>query len=288
MDDFTNQASVKYEGKTIYSNTVTGSLACAAGLNVRSVEGAYTPGSRVTYVISIQNPGSVTLTDVSVRDTLGAYEFTPEGSETPVILYPLDYADGTIAYYINGAAQSSPAVTAGDGLLITGITVPAGGSTILIYQAVTNEYTPHSPGAAVRSTVTLSGAGRCASAEITVPAAEEALLKVSKCLCPREITGCEELTYTFYLENEGNTASDDAVLTDVFYPVLHDITAEYNGVLLGSADYSYDEETGVFETSAGVLTVGAAVYTADPVTGRFESVPGSGVLTVTGRFCDAG
>ena len=50
--------------------------------------------------------------------------------------------EGTAKYYINGVLQPAPAATAGPPLVINGITVPAGGNLVIVYEAEVNPYAP--------------------------------------------------------------------------------------------------------------------------------------------------
>ena len=93
------------------------------------------------------------------------------------------------------------------------------------------------------------------------------------------------IEYTFIIENFGNTAATDAVLTDTFDPRLTNIVATLNGtVLTAGTDYTYDAATGLFTTVAGKITVPAATYTQDATTGAYTTVPGSTTLVVTGTI----
>lgn len=76
-----------------------------------------------------------------------------------------------------------------------------------------------------------------------------------------------------------------AVVTDVFSPILQDISVSYNGTAwVAGTDYTYDAATGQFATVAGKVTVPAATYTQDAATGVWTTAPGSSTLTVTGTL----
>ena len=96
------------------------------------------------------------------------------------------------------------------------------------------------------------------------------------------------MTYTFLIQNAGNealVATDDAVITDTFDPILTDLTVTLNGApLTEGTGYTYDQTTGRFATVPGVITVPAATFTQDPTTGEYTSTPGLATLTVTGTI----
>lgn len=85
-----------------------------------AVRKTYGQNDRVTYVVSIVNSGNTAMTGLTVADDLGAYAF---GTDT---LVPLTYVADTVRYYSNGILQTTPAVTAGPPLSVSGISVPAG------------------------------------------------------------------------------------------------------------------------------------------------------------------
>ena len=111
-------------------------------------------------------------------------------------------------------------------------------------------------------------------------------LTINKSLSPTTVTENSRLTYTFTIQNTGNTAADAAaaiVITDTFDPRLTDLTGTLNGTALTApTQYTYDAATGVFATVAGVVTVPAATFTQDAATGAYSTTPGTAVLTVTG------
>lgn len=122
----------------------------------------------------------------------------------------------------------------------------------------------------------------------TIIAATAPQLSITKSINPETVPENGQLTYTFVIQNTGNTAAvatDDATVTDLFNPILENISVALNGVVLTEpAQYTYNEVTGLFQTVPGVITVPAATYTQDPVTGQWNIVPGVTVLTVTGTI----
>ena len=85
----------------------------------------------------------------------------------------------------------------------------------------------------------------------------------------------------------GNTsaaATDNAVVTDIFDPVLSDISVTFNNeAWTEPVNYTYNEATGSFATVAGQITVPAATYSQDE-TGAWVVNPGVSVLRVTGTI----
>ena len=106
------------------------------------------------------------------------------------------------------------------------------------------------------------------------------------CLITPVVAENGQLTYTFTIQNRGNTAvtaADDVTLRDVFKPILKNITVTYNGTAWrAGTEYTYSETTGEFVSAVGQITVPAATYTQDPVTGVWSVTPGSSVLVITG------
>lgn len=129
MAQFTNQASISYNGVTANSNIVTGEITQVLTASKTSVSGSYRRGEVLTYAVSITNTGAAPLDGLTVTDNLGAYAV---GGTTAT---PLTFTGGSVLYYVNGALQASPAVTAGPPLSISGISVPAGGNALLVYRA---------------------------------------------------------------------------------------------------------------------------------------------------------
>jgi len=124
------------------------------------------------------------------------------------------------------------------------------------------------------------------TAQETINTEDRAVLTISKSLSPTTVAENGQLTYTFVIQNSGNTAAtaeDNVVVTDTFDPILNPITVTFNGeVWTEGVEYTYDETTGEFATIPGQITVPAATYTQDEETGVWITNPGVAVLTVTG------
>lgn len=288
MATFTNQAVLSYNGITTNSNVATGEIVevLSASKNVLSSE--YGQGDTATYVINLVNSGSTPFTALTVTDNLGAYtQQTAAGTERT--LYPLTYVDGSIRYYQNGVEQAAPAVAQTAGLTVSGIGVPAGGSTTVIYQARTNEFANPGTTGTITNTAVVDGAEIGAPITVTgIMAARRApYLTILKSVSPRQVAENGQITYTFDIQNLGNTAAtadDNVQITDTFTPALSNITVTYNGAVLPAASYTYNEATGEFATTAGAITVPAAASAQNETTGAWTSVPGSALLTVTGTI----
>ncbi len=281
MASFTNMATLSYSGGQVNSNIVTGQLQEALAVTKTAVAPSYTIGETAAYVLTLVNSGTSALTGLTISDDLGAYT---GGGGT---VYPLRYEEGTLHYYVGGVAQAMPTVTAGPPLTISGISVPAGGSAVLVYQTRVSAFASPEVEGEIRNTVTVSGGTLAAAqtAEAVTAARLAPQLAISKALSPSVVTENGQLTYTFTVQNFGNvavSAGDNAVISDTFDPILRDIRVTYNGAAwTAGTNYSYDETTGVFATVAGQLTVPEATYTQN-ADGSWAVDPGSVILIVSG------
>lgn len=279
---FTNQATLSYNNTTTTSNIVTGELLEVLSATKNSLDDTYNYGDTVTYVISIINTGTAAFNNLTITDDLGEYNI---GLLTRA---PLTYVDGSVTYYANGVLQSTATAIAGPPLVISGINVPAGGNALILYEAKVNEYAPLVSGSTIINNATILGAGLSTPIEVTdtITVANAANLTITKSISPETVAENGQLTYTFIIQNTGNTpavATDNVTVTDQFNPILENITVTLNSVtLVEPTQYTYNETTGLFQTVAGVITVPAATYTQDITTGQWNIVPGVTVLTVTG------
>ena len=262
MARFTNQAQLRYGNNVANSNIAVGEILEVLSATKTAVKNTYNQNDTITYVVSIVNSGNTAINGLTLSDNLGAYTFNTN------TLVPLTYVNNTAKYYTNGTLQAAPAVTQGPPLSITGISVPAGGNATVIYEAALNEYAPLGTEASVTNTATVSGTG------------------ITKSVSPVPVTENGTLTYTFRIQNYGSVAATNTtgvVITDTFAPVLNNLTAALNGTAWTAAtDYTYNEATGTFSSTAGAITVPAATYTQDSTTGAWVVTPGESTLVITG------
>ncbi len=281
MATFYNQATLTYNGRTVSSNVTSGELMSVLSATKTAVTGEYSQGTELVYIVNLINSGTAALTGLTMTDDLGAYPF---GAGTAT---PLDYTDGSVKYFVNGALQEAPTVTPGPPLTVAGISVPAGGTATVVYAATANAYAP--PDGTITNTVTVGGAGITElTASETVTAAPGPELAIAKSVSPLTVAENGEVTYTFVINNTGGTeagTADGVTVADVFDPVLTDLTVTYDGTARAvTTDYTYDESTGEFATVPGTLTVPAATFTQDPATGAWTVDPGCVTVTVTGTI----
>ena len=284
MAIFSNQATLTYNGSSTNSNIAYGEILDVLAATKTAIEGSYTPGQLVTYAVTLRNTGTAPLTGLIVTDDLGGYLFNG------TTVYPLTYEAGSAALFANGVPQAAPAVAAGPPLVFSGITVPAGGDVVLVYQARANAYANPTAEGSIINTVTVTGDGLSTPviATETVTAATAPDLTISKSITPAQVVDNERVTYTFVIQNSGNqpvVATDNAAITDTFNPILTALAVTFDGTAwTQGVQYNYSEATGVFATVPGQILVPAATYTQDPVTGAYTVTPGIATLTVTGTI----
>ena len=282
MAIFSNQATLNFKGTSTNSNIAYGEILDILTATKLSVEGTYTPGTLVTYVVTLRNTGNTVLSNLTITDDLGGYTF---GGAT---VYPLSYEAGSAVLLIDGVPQAAPVVTAGPPLVVSGISIPAGSDAVLVYQARANEFANPAMGGTITNTVTITGNGLNGpvTATATVTATAEPVLTITKSITPTQVVDNDRVTYTFVIQNAGNqavVATDDATISDVFDPILTALAVNFNGAAwTQGVNYDYSEATGQFTTLPGQLVVPAATYTQDPVTGAYTVNPGIATLVVSG------
>lgn len=282
MATFYNQASISVGGKVTNSNVTEGEFLAQVAITKTPLSTDYGPEDNILYLVTVVNNGVSSTGEITLTDDLGSFTF---GN---LNIVPLTYIDGTALYYINGIIQPTPTIVAGPPLSISGITIPAGGVATIIYEARANEFAPRGVNAFIRNTVTAVGVGLCdeLSATADVPTRDTPALTIAKAICPESITCGDEVTYTFIIQNTGNTAivaTDNLIVTDTFNPALKNIVVSFDGnALTPGIGYEYNEDTGEFTTLDGAITVPAATFTRDDETGVITVTPGVAIITVTG------
>lgn len=154
MASFTNVATLSYGGNQVSSNVVTGEIREVLTVSKTAVPAAYAVGDTITYVIYVINSGTAALTGDGHRTTSAA---TPSASGRS-IRCAIRTARSAISQI--GVLQAAPNVTwpGGRPLRFTGITVPAGGTAALVYQAEVTAYAPPTVDGVISNTVTVSAA----------------------------------------------------------------------------------------------------------------------------------
>jgi len=284
MAIFSNQATLTYNGNSTNSNIAYGEILDVLSAAKTAIEGSYTPGELVTYAVTLRNTGSSSLTGLTVTDDLGGYAFNG------TTVYPLTYEDGSATLFINGVLQPAPSVAAGPPLTITGLTIPANSDAVIIYQARANSFADPSAEGTIDNTVTITGSGLSTPVTATesINSSTAPVLTISKSISPSQVVDNDRVTYTFVIQNYGNepvVATDNAVVTDTFDPILTALTVTFEGTAwTEGVQYNYNEATGLFATAEEQITVPAAAYVQDPVTGAYSVTPGTVTLIVTGTI----
>ncbi len=279
MATFTNRATLFYGDSATNSNTVSGELLAVLSAGKTAIGSLYRPGDRITYIIRITNTGVGALRNVSVTDNLGAYTF--ENS----VFIPLTFTEGSVQYFIDGLPAPAPSASVDSSLIFRDLHIPGGSTATLIYEAVVNAYAPAEAGGSVTNTATILADCLAEPLEVseTITAAGDAVLVLSKSLCPETVSESDRLTYTFVVQNIGTAPSLDAVITDTFSPLLSDLAVTYNGInWVSPENYTYDPSSGQFETVPGQLSVLGATFSRDAVTGRYIMTPGVATVQVSG------
>ncbi len=279
MPTFQNRAALTLGGNVINSNVVQGEVTDVLQITKTAIDGTYGPGDTVTYAISVVNTGNTPYTGLTLSDNLGAYEFNGQ------TLTPLDYVTDSLHVYSNGALISpAPAVTAP--FSVAGLTVPAGGNLLIVYSADVNRYASLAADGSILNTASIDGAaiGAPLTATETVNANTDPILTITKAICPATITENGTVTYTFVIQNTGNTpveADAGAVITDTFETTMTGMQVTFNGQPWAeTTNYTYDNGTGLF-TTVTPITVPAADVTQDPTTGEWNLQPGVSELVIT-------
>lgn len=285
MATFYNQAQLNYNGEAIASNRVSAELNEVISASKTALNQTYTQGDRITYTLTVTNTDDVAYSGLNVSDNLGQY--TPEGATAPV--RPLTYVSGTARYFVNGEERGPAPVTNESPLEITGLEIPEGGNIVIVYEADVNGFAPLDTDDTIDNVATITATGLAApvTAEESIDAIERPELSITKLISGDSFTEGDEITYTFVIENRGNTGADPDLITvtDTFDPVLTLApgSVTYNDdIWTEGTEYSYNN--GIFTVNAGNVEVPAATYGVDPATGETTVTPGTATIKVTGTI----
>ena len=100
MAQFTNQAQLSYNNSVANSNVAVGEILEVLSATKTALVETYESEDTVTYVVTITNSGTLPYVNLTFQDNLGGYLFGT------AMVYPLDYVDGSLRYYVNGTLQT--------------------------------------------------------------------------------------------------------------------------------------------------------------------------------------
>ena len=243
----------------------------------------YTAASSITYILSITNGSTSTISDIVITDDLGTFAF--ESTE----LTPLTFEEPALLL-INGqdaSAQLNTDTSTTGSLIFTVPSLAPGATANIIYNAHPNEFASLETGSTITNTAELTSSSDCAdgSATATVTVGEAADIEVVKTMSPNPVVCGDTVTYTIRIYNYGNIPAENVQLTDTFTPAPTNITVYRNGVALVATDYTYIDGTlTVPPTGGSTDTVPAATFTRDAATGEVTITPGVVEYVITGTI----
>ncbi|MBE6535792.1 MAG: DUF11 domain-containing protein [Ruminococcaceae bacterium] len=287
MPTIENFATVSYTSggvaATKNSNLAEIELDSSLGFSKATLGTTYSSGSPITYVLSVTNNSTATVTDLTVTDNLGTFtegatELTPLTFLAPALLL-INGQDSTALLTTDATSQSA--------VVFSFPSLAPGDTANIIYNAIPNSYAPLVQASTITNTATLQSNSDCADGEAsaTVTVSSAADIEVIKSMCPNPVVCGDTITYTVKIYNYGNIDAEDVVLTDTFNPAPTNISVSRNGVLLGADDYTYVNGTLTVPVAATEGdTVPAATFVRNPETGEVTVIPGLVEYVITGTI----
>jgi len=287
MPTIENFATVSYTSggvaATKNSNLAEIELDSSLGFSKATLGTTYSSGSPITYVLSVTNNFTATVTDLTVTDNLGTFtegatELTPLTFLAPALLL-INGQDSTALLTTDATSQSA--------VVFSFPSLAPGDTANIIYNAIPNSYAPLVQASTITNTATLQSNSDCADGEAsaTVTVSSAADIEVIKSMCPNPVVCGDTITYTVKIYNYGNIDAEDVVLTDTFNPAPTNISVSRNGVLLGADDYTYVNGTLTVPVAATEGdTVPAATFVRNPETGEVTVIPGLVEYVITGTI----
>ncbi len=290
MTTIVNQATATYlsngQSQSIVSNVATTELVGpveGTTLSIESNNDGYLPCQVLSYIIAVNNTGTVTYNNFDIIFNMGTYTF---GGLT---LTPLDYI-GPSFYYLGGIYQDqiTPTVNANN-IVYTFATFAPGDAIIIALRVKTNEYAQLEVGSSIDIVVDVDADNLdlTQAATHTTPVANYTDIDIYKHMCPNPVIEGAPLSYFFNISNKGNIAATDIVLTDTFDPaptVLSSVTVD--GVSVASSDYSYSGGTLTIPAVASSfsITVDAAAMSQSAVDGIVSVTAANSEIVVVGSL----
>ncbi|MBO5914408.1 MAG: DUF11 domain-containing protein [Clostridia bacterium] len=284
----TNRATVNYSygrsSAVTVSNTASTVLNGTVEISKFALSNAYRAGGDITYIITVTNSGNSALGDITVADDLGSIEFGNGRLKT------LDYI-GPAQLYTGGMYVSAlTPITTVDGISFNIGNLPIGETATIIYVARANQNASSALGESITNTATARRFCDCpcdfpSSASATVYAEAYGDLRVIKSVCPNPVVCGEQINYIIDLYNYGNTVVGNVVLSDVFDPLLTDLTVSIDGNVIPASQYNYVNGTLTLPNRSGSeITVPAASFTRNEQSGAVNINPGHIQITLSGNI----
>ena len=242
----------------------------------------YSENSPITYVLSVTNGSSSTVSNIVIEDNLGTFEYdslelTPLSFNNPVLLL-INGQDFTAELTVDTSVE--------DSVTFSFPSLAAGATANIIYTATPNQFAPLSCGSTITNTADLTSDTECANgtADATVSVLCGADVEVVKTMSPNPVVCGDTLTYTIRIYNYGNLPAESVQLTDTFTPAPSNITVYRNGTPLAATSYDYTDGTLVVPAGdADADTVPAATFTRNE-SGEVIVTPGVVEYVITGTI----
>ncbi len=242
----------------------------------------YSENSPITYVLSVTNGSSSTVSNIVIEDNLGTFEYdslelTPLSFNNPVLLL-INGQDFTAELTVDTSVE--------DSVTFSFPSLAAGATANIIYTATPNQFAPLSCGSTITNTADLTSDTECANgtADATVSVLCGADVEVVKTMSPNPVVCGDTLTYTIRIYNYGNIPAENVQLTDTFTPAPSNITVYRNGTPLAATSYDYTDGTLVVPAGdADADTVPAATFTRNE-SGEVIVTPGVVEYVITGTI----
>lgn len=268
----TNQATVNYQFaggiSSAVSNTTTTIIQDQFNLLVTKqvLEGNFTPGRSLTYVIRIENIGTSTMYNVQFSDNLGGLIWGYN---------PLYYRPTTLKLFVNSVEIPVSPITVSPFLSAISPVPLASGDVALFVYVVDVAYNLDPTVTEITNCVNIcSNKGSSVGPVFvldpadctTVPIGSFANISVSKSASATTVNVGDILIYTITLSNSGNVPSTNTIITDVLPAgyVINSVSSITNGVvtIFNPGDYSLDIPTNTLtlpSVSGLVISVPAAI-----------------------------